>query len=254
MGDSDEIGLPASVIAAWRGDVGPTRGPRRGLSIERLVEAAIIVATRDGLAALSMGRVATQLGAAPMSLYRYVATKDELLTLMGDSAYGPPPPAASASEGWRAGLARWAWAEHDVLRRHPWLLRIPIVGPPVTPNLVGWFESGLKSLDGSGLRGSEKPSAILLISSFVRAEASLMASVSAAIAAASADAEQASLEWADQMRELTDPEHYPALTRTLAEGVFDRADDPDDEFVFGLERILDGIDVLIQSRTAVVRD
>lgn len=252
MGVRDESGLPASVIAAWRGEARPTRGPRRGLSIERLVEAAITVATRDGLAALSMGRVAVQLGAAPMSLYRYVASKDELLTLMGDAAYGPPPLPASAAEGWRAGLTRWAWAEHDALRRHPWLLRIPIRGAPVTPNLVRWLEHGLGSLEGSGLHEAEKPSVILLITSFVRVEATLTASVTAAIAAATAD--RAVTTWPDQMRQLIDQESFPALTRTLAAGVFDRANDPDDEFIFGLERILDGVEVLIRSRAAVTSD
>ena len=78
-----------------------------------------------------------------MSLYRYVAAKDELLALMVDAALGAPGAPPDADEDWRAGLARWAWTYHDALRRHPWVLRVPISGPPVTPNQVAWLEDGL---------------------------------------------------------------------------------------------------------------
>ena len=79
-----------------------------------------------------------------MSLYRYVAAKDELLALMVDAALDDAARAAApAGEGWRDGLSRWAWTYHDALRRHPWVLRIPISGPPVTPNQVAWLEDGL---------------------------------------------------------------------------------------------------------------
>ena len=81
-----------------------------------------------------MSRVARELGSAPMSLYRYVAAKDELLALMVDAVLGSPPRASAAGEGWRGGLSRWAWGYHAVLQRHPWVLRIPISGPAITPN------------------------------------------------------------------------------------------------------------------------
>ena len=83
------------------------------------------VADAEGLGAVSMGRVASELGSSPMSLYRYVGAKDELLALMVDAALGDPPP-APAGEGWRDGLARWAWTYHDALRRHPWALRVSL--------------------------------------------------------------------------------------------------------------------------------
>ena len=64
--------LPASIEAAWGLRERPHRGPKPGLSLARIVEAGVQVAEAEGLAAVSMSRVAAELGAAPMSLYRYV--------------------------------------------------------------------------------------------------------------------------------------------------------------------------------------
>ena len=82
-------GLPPVIELAWGLRERPGRGTRRGLSLERVVAAGIKVALTEGIGALSMARVAAELGAATMSLYRYVAAKDELLTLMVDTALGP---------------------------------------------------------------------------------------------------------------------------------------------------------------------
>jgi AcrR family transcriptional regulator len=200
------------------------------------------VAASEGLEAVSMSRVAGELGSSTMSLYRYVAAKDELLALMVDAAFDAPAAAPSPGEGWRAGLSRWAWRYHDALRRHPWVLRVPISGPPVTPNQIAWLEDGLRSLGGTGLAEGEKLSVILLVSGYVRNEAT----VSADLAAAAAGPIMPT--WSQQLARLTDAERFPALHATLASGVLDQDDDPDDEFTFGLERVLDGIEVLVRSR------
>src|ERR1700724_2007655 len=121
-------GLPASIAGAWGLRERPRRGPRRGLSLERIVAAAVRIAASDGLAAVSMSRVAAELGASTMSLYRYVAAKDELLALMVDAAFGTPPAAPGPDEGWRAGLSRWAWALRAPVRRHSRTVRIAMRG------------------------------------------------------------------------------------------------------------------------------
>lgn len=88
---ADETGLPASVEAAWGLRGRPTKGPRPGIGVERIVDAAVKLAATEGLQAVSMGRVAKELGASTMSLYRYVAAKDELFILMQEAATGLPP-------------------------------------------------------------------------------------------------------------------------------------------------------------------
>ena len=136
-----EKDLPASVETAWGIRERPAKGPKPGLSLSQIVDAAVQVASSDGLGAVSMSRVATELGAATMSLYRYVATKDELLTLMVDAVFKDPP-AMVPRERWRAALSRWAREHLAVLRRHPWVVRVPLSGPPIMPNQVAWFERG----------------------------------------------------------------------------------------------------------------
>lgn len=245
--DDGETGLPPSIEVAWGLRSRPTRGPKPGLTMQRIVQAAISVAVAEGLAAVSMNRVAAELGSSAMSLYRYVAAKDELLALMVDAAVGAPP-AAPHGEVWRAGLTRWAWAYHEVLRRHAWMLRVPISGPPVTPNQTVWLEDGLCCLRATGLAESEKLSAILLLSGFVRNEAALTADIGAYAAASGGPAGQVMPGWSRLLRRVTTPEQFPALHRALASGAMDQDDDPDDEFAFGLERILDGIDGLVRQR------
>lgn len=245
--DHAEVALPASIAAAWGLDARSGKGPRRGLSLERIVAAAIDVAVADGLGAVSMSRVAADLGRATMSLYRYVDAKEDLLALMVDAAFGAPE-APAPGEGWRAGLSRWAWAHLNVLRRHPWILRVPIGGPPATPHLVAWMEWGLACLQESGLPEREKVSVMTLLSGFVRNEATLTATIAEAYRARGASAQHLAPAYGRLLARLTDPARHPALQRVLAAGVFEGPGDPDEGFVFGLERVLDGIETLVRSR------
>jgi AcrR family transcriptional regulator len=251
MDDDGGTGLPASIEAAWGLRERPSKGPRPGLSLERIVQAAVQVAAADGLAAVSMSRVAADLGVSTMSLYRYVAAKDELLALMADLPLEQPPAAPEPGEGWRAGLSRWAWTERAVYRRNPWVLRIPISGPPVTPNAIAWLERGLACLGDTGLHEGEKLSVILLLTGYVRNQATLDADISAARAAADAAWPLAMASYGRLLARLTDPERFPALHAAIAAGVLDDEDEDSDldaEFVFGLERLLDGVDVLVRAR------
>ena len=244
-------GLPASVEAAWGLRGRPAKGPKPGLSLQRIVEAAVKLADADGLAAISMGRVAAELGASTMSLYRYVAAKDELLALMVDAAGGPPPAPPGPGEGWREGLSRWAWAELRMHRRHPWVVRVPIGGPPATPNQVTWLEQGLRCLRDTGLAEGEKLSVILLLTGYVRNYATLEADLAEAAAGSGSGAAGRSTmsDYGRLLARLTDAERFPALHAVINAGVLDEPDDLDAEFVFGLERVLDGVDALVRART-----
>ena len=196
-----------------------------------------------------MGRVAADLGVSTMSLYRYVAAKDELLALMADLTLEAPPARRGPEESWRDGLSRWAWTEFEVYRRNPWVLRIPISGPPVTPNATAWLERGLDALRDTGLVEGEKLSVILLLTGFVRSQAMLEADIAAAQAAGGAPPDPELMgAYGRLLARLTDPERFPALHAVIAAGVFDEPDEPDYDFNFGLERVLDGIETLIENR------
>jgi AcrR family transcriptional regulator len=249
----DEIGLPASIEAAWGVRDRPHKGPKPGLSLSRIVEAAIKVADAEGLAAVSMSRVATELGAATMSLYRYVGAKNELLELMVDAAMGPPPPDLGSGT-WRTGLTAWAVAYLEFLRRRPWVARVPIGTPPITPNSIAWFERGLRVMRPTRLTPAEKLSTIMLLSAFVRSSATLEADIAEAFETSAGASGQMIASYGRLLARLTDPERFPAVQELVATGVFDEQPDPDEnpldaDFTFGLERILDGLDAHLRRRS-----
>lgn len=246
-------GLPVSYQVAWGIHERTGRGPKRGLTLDRIVEAGVAVATAEGLEAVSMSRVATELRAATMALYRYVGTKDELLMLMMDAAFAQAPAARRAGEAWRPALTRWARAHLAVLRRHPWIVRIPLSGPPITPNQVMWFERALRTLTGTGLSEQEKLSTLLLVNGFVRNEALLASDIQRAAAARGATMEAATASYGHLLAALVDSRRFPALSETIASGVFNQVGDVNEDFDFGLARILDGVDVLVRARRRETR-
>ena len=248
--DETGVGLPASIELAWGLREQPTRGPKRGLSLQSIVAAGMRVAAADGIGAVSMSRVAAELGSATMALYRYVAAKDELLALMVDAALGDPPSAAR-DDGWRAGLTRWTTAARDAYLRSPWTLRVPITGPPATPNQIGWLEQGLRCMAGIGLTEQEKLSVILLLSGFVRNDVTLDLNITEAAEAAGLTPREATAGYGRMLARLTAPERFPALHRAIASGALDDDTGLDAEFTFGLERILDGLEALIRNVPSV---
>ena len=233
--------IPPSIELAWGLRRDGTRGPRRGLTLETIVDAGIEVAAAEGVGALSMARIAKRLGVGTMSLYRYVAAKDELLTLMVDTALGPPPPLPERG-GWRAGLTAWCEALRDAYRRHTWSLRVPISGPPFGPNNVAWLDRALDSLAETRLPEQDKLSCVLLLSGFVRNDATLTADFAAA---AAADGELVMPGYGTLLAEITSADEFPSLHRAIASGALDDEDDPDVEYRFGRARILDGIAELV---------
>ena len=160
----------------------------RGLNVERIVAAAIELADEDGLAAVSMARVAERLGFTTMSLYRHVASKDELVWRMLDRALGPAP--EFEIPDWRTGLERWAHEMRALLLRHPWGIDIPITGVLATASQLSWLNRGLEALDGTGLAPGEDADLVLLVNGYVfwavRLEVSLAAAPPAPLIAAGA--------------------------------------------------------------------
>jgi AcrR family transcriptional regulator len=243
----DELPLPASLAAAWGVHERPGRGPKPALNLERIVEAAVHVAATDGLAAVSMGRVANELGASTMSLYRYVAAKDELLALMLDAGTGPPPEFPDPTVGWRAGLTLWATAIHEVMLQSPWIVHLPISGPPITPHQIAWLEQALRFLGDTKLTEDEKLSSVLLVSGYVWRNTTLAIDMSNA-AGPDSKWPKVLANYGEILTRVTDPAQFPALRAAIAAGIFDGPGDFADEFTFGLDRILDGIGVLVTAR------
>ncbi|SDL09513.1 TetR/AcrR family transcriptional regulator [Streptomyces indicus] len=243
----DASGLPASLATAWGLRERPSKGPKPGLSLERIVDEAVRIAASEGVDAVSMGRVAKGLGVSTMSLYRYVGAKDELLILMQE-AVTPPPPPLDPEADWRTSMETWCRAQRKVFHANLWLLRIQVSGPPASPRGVEWMEYGLSALAGTPLDEGDKLGVLMMVGGFVRNEATVMSDIDAAIRERGHTPDEYLSAYARTLGVLSTPESHPGVTKVLASGVLDRADGPDTEFDFGLELVLDGVAALIERR------
>src|SRR6204780_1743725 len=143
--------LPAGLDLLWGRREAGKRGPRPGLSADAIVDAAIRLADAEGLEGGSMARVPAGLGRTPMSLYRYVTSKEELLQLMWNGSASGSDGLVLEGDGWRAKLRNWAIVQRDMLDRHPWLTQMPMAAPPMAPNSMVFVELGLGAMDGTAL-------------------------------------------------------------------------------------------------------
>src|SRR5882757_8941342 len=142
-------GTVVSARANHKPSVSPTTSPRaqasvaprQALSRKQVLRTAIAIADREGLDAVSMRRLAAELNVGPMSLYRHVATKDELVAQMVDEAFGEAELPVPGPEGWRAKLELISRRQWELCRRHLWLPRaVSLTRPLLVPNLTAHTE------------------------------------------------------------------------------------------------------------------
>jgi AcrR family transcriptional regulator len=236
--------VPAALRRLWRVSEPSRLGRRPTLDIDQVVTTAVEIADRDGLAGVTLPKVAQVLGFTGMSLYRHVGSKDELLALMADFALGPPP-RDPAPDDWREGLRAWAFAQRAVFQRRPWLTHVPTSGPPAGPNRIAWMEAALAVLAGTGLDWAHKVGVLSLIGGYVaqatRQEHEL--TLGRAEGQGQADAEHA---WARALARLVTPDRFPETATLFASTLFAEpppgADVPvDADFRLGLDLVLDGV-------------
>jgi AcrR family transcriptional regulator len=244
--------LPPGLDLLWGRRGRGQRGPKPGLSIDAIVTAAVRLADAEGLEAVSMARVAEQLGFTTMSLYRHVSSKEELLQLMWNASAQGAENIVLTGDDWRSRLRTWATIQREMMDRHPWITQMPMAAPPMAPNSLTFVERGLEAMDGSGLPDADKLRVIGLISSYTLSEGRM--AHDAARAARQAQAGATGTEplpawtWEELVREVADEQTYPRLHRLAWSASI--GDDPtgfdeQEEFRFGLDRILDGVEVLI---------
>ncbi|OUZ12793.1 TetR family transcriptional regulator [Aeromicrobium sp. PE09-221] len=239
MPDEQLPELPRGIALAWGIAAAPQRGPKREMSVERIVETAVELADVEGIGAVSMSAVASRLGFTPMSLYRYVSAKDDLLLLMQEEATGLPPEEFRAEGGWRARLGVLFGAQVEIYLRHPWILSLPISGSPITPNSSAWLDALLESLAGTPLSQEERIAVSLLVSGHARWYGTVLAGYSEAAREGGASAEEISERESALYDLVIVADEFPALRRAIDAGVFVSVSDP---FLFGIERIFDGVE------------
>jgi AcrR family transcriptional regulator len=241
--EGDDVDIPRFLSALWGRDEPSRRGPKPGLTVAAIGAAGVRVADAEGLGAVSMSRVAGELGFTTMSLYRYLDSKTDLYDVMVDMATTPPPVAPAAAD-WRQRMDLWAHAMAAGLLAHPWILQIPILDVPLTPRLTLWMEYGLQAFADTRLTHQQRLSSMLLVDGFVRQFLRLAASITAG--AADVSPAEAGRRYTRRLLALVDRETYPALVAATEAGALeDDSDFATEEFEFGLARVLDGIDRLV---------
>jgi AcrR family transcriptional regulator len=163
--------LPPGLALSWGVEPEKSRGPKPAFSVGQIVAASVELADRDGAAAVSLPRIAKNVGLSTTALYRYVRSKDELVVLMVDAAWGPPPAKIGRTRTWRTGAAAWTRGMIDQLAVHPWILDMPVQGAPLTPNTLRWLEAFLGVMARSGLDHGECLGCALLLDGFARSYA-----------------------------------------------------------------------------------
>ncbi|MGW5644690.1 TetR/AcrR family transcriptional regulator C-terminal domain-containing protein [Saccharopolyspora sp. NPDC003752] len=223
------------------------RGRPEDLTRGRIVRAAIEIADNEGLAVLSMRGVAARLGVAPMSPYRHVAGKDQLVVLMADAAFGECGYPAQPPADWRARLELFARTLWSLYRRHPWLAQLtPITRPLPLPNLAVHAEFALAALDGLNLGAAAMCDLHVLLVSHVQGIAIHLEREQQALGASGLSEDEWMDNQAPSLEAITGTGRYPAFTRMLATLSAEGYDLVlDDLFELGLRSLLDGLAIRI---------
>jgi AcrR family transcriptional regulator len=239
------------LAALWR--VAPAkkaRGPRQSSSIDEVVDAAIAIADADGIEALTIRGVADRLGVSPMSVYTYVSTKAELFALMVDAVNLRMERSRPKGKGWRARVAAVADDNRRLYERHPWLVTLPPNRPPLGPGTIAKYEYELGALADTGLDEVSIDAALTFVLGFVES----CAHASARARAATRESTKSDADWWDEhgpeLARLYDPSKYPMATRIgSAAGEFHQGTySAEYAYTFGLARVLDGLEALVQAR------
>jgi AcrR family transcriptional regulator len=245
-------GDPKRVMALlWGTDTRRRRGPKPRLTVEEIARTAVRIADGEGLAALSMRRLADLLGVTAMSLYTYVPGKAELIDVMVDAVLGEAATDQSQPAGWRPRLETAARRSRALYLRHPWMLRVATARPPMGPNLVKKYDLELQAVAGTGLTDLEMDLVVTLVADYVYGAARSAVEGSLVQRRSGLSDEEWWAAYAPLLEKVFDPEQYPTAARVgVAVGEeYGAISDPDRAFEFGLQRLLDGIGALIDSRS-----
>jgi AcrR family transcriptional regulator len=218
---------------ATRPDPSRTR-PRAPLTRERVLRAALDLADRDGVRSLSMRRLAQELGVEAMSLYHHVAGKDDILDGLIDLVFAEID-LPSGDGGWRAAMRRRAVSAREALRRHPWATGLMESRSTPGPANLRHHDAVLGVLRGAGFSVELAAHAYALLDSYVYGFALQEASLPFTTP-------EETVEVAESIMARFPTDQLPHLTEMAVEHVLQPGYDFGNEFLFGLDLILDGLD------------
>jgi AcrR family transcriptional regulator len=224
----------------WGKKPAPSRGPKPTLSTDQIARVSIRLADAEGLAAVTMQRLAREVGLTTMALYRYFPAKADLVALMIDSASDSPLHFGKPSLPWNTRLKAWAHRCLAIYTEHPWFLEATSSRESVLgPSELSWMEAALAMLAESGLGPKERHHAFLAIIGHVRGHATFQQIGTRA---------NGRKEWSRELAQLLQSEahRYPIMLDVIRSGGF--SENAAGAFEFGLNCILDGIRVRVSRR------
>ncbi|MFI6319940.1 TetR/AcrR family transcriptional regulator [Nonomuraea sp. NPDC050556] len=219
----------------WNRPERNARGPKPAHTRDEVAEAGVRVADAEGIDAVSMRRVATELGVGVASLYRYLTSKDDLLDLMVDAAMRAQDPPPRSGE-WRADLRALAEAGRALMLRHPWLPPVAAARPNLGPGSLRWMEAWYQAIDGHGLSADEMLVSVTTVQLFVQG------AVTSEVAARGLDFDAWLAAQGDYGDSIIRDGAYPATIRVMVEARGPHESGRGEKaFTRGLEQLLDGI-------------
>ena len=210
---------------------------RRAPGVDQYVAAALAVADAEGLAAVSMRRVAGDLGSGTATLYRYITNRDELVDLMIDAVHGEDPLPEPAPD-WRADLAAVAHSLRATLLRHPWLAGEMTGRPSLGPNSLRRSEAALRAAVALTPDITLAAQALGAVQAYVLGSVATQQAVRRAEQRSGLTEEQWQRSVGPYISEVLAAGEHPMLARRVHEA---EEPDPDVEFAFGLACVLDGL-------------
>jgi AcrR family transcriptional regulator len=241
-----KLPIAASTLVWERPEPARRRAPVP-LTRQRIVQVAITIADDEGLAALSLRKVAAELKAMPMRLYTYTSTKDGLLELMVDAVYGEIAAADHARGEWRRALGTIAQRTRRASRKHPWFVDLFGGRPHQGPNALAYLEACFAALDGvPGFADIDVAmQAVKTVNAFVIGAVQSEMSERRAETESGLTKKQWQAASAGYMERALATGRYPMLARVVRDATHPS---PDVVFEEGLECVLDGIAARIARR------
>jgi AcrR family transcriptional regulator len=234
--------VPAAEPFIWMRPERAARGPRPAHSRDEIAAAAVRIADADGLDAVSMRRVAAEIGASTMALYNYVNGKEDLLDLMIDAVSAEYELPNGPLGDWRGVLVALARQGRAIARRHPWLPRALTQRPAVAlmgPNALRYAEFILTAVEGV-LDGSSAMELVGMLTAVVHSYVQSELAQSEAERQAGVSAEQFQARMATYLGRVIASGRYPRFTQVVMEGAAAPPPDPDAIFERMVNRLLDG--------------
>jgi AcrR family transcriptional regulator len=210
------------------------RESRVPLSKERVLRAAVLVADQGGVASLTMRKLAETLGVEAMSLYYYVADKDEILDGMVDLVFGEID-LPSREADWKAAMRQRAISARDALTRHPWAIGVMDSRPNPGPATLRHHDAVIGNLRQAGFPIALAAHAFSVIDSYVYGFALQALNLPF-------DTSEELEKVAEAMLREMPADEYPYLTEMIVEHALQPGYSYADEFEFGLDLILDGLE------------